>query len=65
MPRVIVMTDHAEPSQRGATVLLDESVHSLHLDNDHAAIQFVERIGWAISDAEELERGPESSWASA
>jgi hypothetical protein len=59
------MTDHTEPSQRGSAVLLDESVHSLHLDNDHAAIQFVERIGWAISDAEELERGSEASCASA
>jgi hypothetical protein len=65
MPRVVVITDHTEQSPRGPTVLLDESVHSLHLDTDHAAIQFVERIGWAISDAEDLESGPEPSWASA
>lgn len=50
MPRIIVTTDpttdHAPP------VLLDESVYSIHLDNEHNAAQLIERLGWAISDAE-------------
>jgi hypothetical protein len=52
MPRVIVTTDHA---QRDGTVLFDEQVHSVHLSTDHSARQFVERLGWAISDAESTE----------
>jgi hypothetical protein len=55
MPRVIVTTD---PSQlpRDVAVLLDEQVQTLHLSSGHAAAQLVERIAWAISDAEDAER---------
>jgi hypothetical protein len=55
MPRIIVTTD---PSQRpdGAAVLLNEHVHSVHLSTGHAAAQLVERLAWAISDAEDAER---------
>jgi hypothetical protein len=42
----------ADPS-----VLLDEHVHSVHLSTDHAAAQFVERLAWAISDAEDADGG--------
>ena len=54
MPRIIVTTD---PSQLSADVpvLLDEQVHSVHLSTGHAASQLVERIAWAISDAEHVE----------
>jgi len=51
MPRVMVISDGAGPG-RGA-VLMDEQVRSIHLDSDHSAWQFIERLGWAISDAEE------------
>jgi hypothetical protein len=61
MPRIIVTTD---PSQLPpeAAVLLDEHVHSVHLSTGHAAAQLVERLAWAISDAEEAEvsRSPAS-----
>jgi len=55
MPRVIVITDQADPGK--APVLLDERVHPVHLSTDRGATQFIERLGWAISDAEEAERG--------
>lgn len=56
MPRVIVTTDPTiDP--RGPAVLLDEQIHSVHLSTGHAAAQFVERVAWAISDAEDLDRG--------
>ena len=55
MPRVIVTIDEEEP-RTSAPVLLNEYVDSVHLDSDHSAMQFVERLGWAISDAENLER---------
>jgi hypothetical protein len=54
MPRVMVITDQADPGK--APVLLDERVQAVHLSTDHAAMQFIERLGWAISDAEEAER---------
>jgi hypothetical protein len=55
MPRIIVTTD---PSQRrdDAPVLLDECVYSVHLSSDLAVAQLVERIAWAVSDAEHAER---------
>jgi hypothetical protein len=56
MPRVIVTTDPTAAAG-SAAVLLDESVHTVHLDTDHAAAALVERIAWAITDAEDAERG--------
>jgi hypothetical protein len=55
MPRIIVTTD---PSKRidDAPVLLDERVHAVHVSTDHAAAQLVERLTWAIKDAERAER---------
>ncbi|MGO8905066.1 MAG: hypothetical protein ACLQMH_05505 [Solirubrobacteraceae bacterium] len=54
MPRIIVTTD---PSllRDDASVLLDEQVHPVHLSTGHAAAQLVERLAWAISDAEAAE----------
>ena len=52
MPRIIVTTDPNE--RRDSPVLLDERVYSLHLCDDHAAEQLIERLAWAVSDAEDL-----------
>jgi hypothetical protein len=54
MARIIVTTDHGE--QRDAPVLLDERVCSDHLSDDHSAAQLIERLGWAVTDAEHAER---------
>ena len=56
MPRIIVTTANGAQPREGA-VLLDELVQSVHLSTGHAAAQLVERLAWAISDAEEAERG--------
>jgi hypothetical protein len=56
MPRIIVTTDLCAAHDE-SDVLLDEQVHSVHLSTDHAATQLVERLAWAISDAEAAERG--------
>jgi hypothetical protein len=54
MARIIVTTD---PIRDAAPIrLLDESVYSVHLDNDHNAAQLIERVGWAIADAESNQR---------
>jgi hypothetical protein len=54
MPRIIVTTDPLD--EREAPVLLDESVESLHLSDDHAAEQLIERLAWAVNDAEDRQR---------
>ena len=54
MPRVIVTTQPYQPSD-DAQVLFDEDVYSVHLSTRHAAGQLVERISWAVRDAEEAE----------
>ena len=51
MPQIIVTTTD-EPR----SVLLDEHVCGAHLSNDHSAAQLIERLGWAINDAENTER---------
>jgi hypothetical protein len=54
MPRVIVTTDPVRLPDN-VSVLLDERIHAVHVSSDHAAAQLVERIAWAISDAEDAE----------
>jgi hypothetical protein len=54
MPRIIVTTDPVD--ERDAPVLLDERVHSMHLADDHAAEQLIERLAWAVNDAEDKQR---------
>ena len=54
MARIIVTANPGDSLD--APVLLEESVSSVHLSTDHAAAQLVERLAWAISDAEDAER---------
>jgi hypothetical protein len=60
MPRIIVTTDTSDPRGRvhpdTTPVLLDERVDSVHLCDDHAAEQLIERLAWAVTDAEDLQR---------
>jgi hypothetical protein len=61
MPQIVVMTD-AAPS-REATVLLRERVTPSDLDSNHFSAQLVERLGWALVDADDFEHsssGPRS-----
>ncbi len=56
MPRIIVTTDTLASKQADeAPVLLEEHVHSVHLSTGHATAQLIERLAWAIGDAERAE----------
>jgi hypothetical protein len=55
MPRITVTADPASSKSSDAPVLLSESVHSVHLSTEHAAAQLIERLAWAVSDAEDAE----------
>ncbi len=52
MPRIIVTSDETAPDD-GAAVLLDLRVRSAQLSEEDHASRFIERLGWAISDAED------------
>jgi hypothetical protein len=55
MPRIIVTTGPVSSPVSDAPVLFDEHVHAVHLSDDHAAAQLIERLAWAIDDAESTE----------
>ena len=57
MPRIVVTTEPRLPSN-GNSVLLDERIVTADLDSDHFAAQLIERIGWALLDADGAERNP-------
>jgi hypothetical protein len=51
MPRIIVTAENG--SER--PVLLDERVEPVHLDDTHHSVELLERIAWALADAEKAE----------
>ena len=53
MARIIVTADPTQADD--PPVLLEESVSSVHLSTGHAAAQLVERLAWAIADAEDAD----------
>lgn len=54
MPRIIVTAEaHQAPD---SAMLLDERVAASDLESEHFAAQLIERIGWALFDADDRER---------
>jgi hypothetical protein len=53
MPRILVLTEPIEKPDDG--VMLDEHIATSDLASDHFATQLIERIGWALADAESTE----------
>jgi hypothetical protein len=53
MPQILVVTDSAE--QAAGTVVYRERVLSTDLESDHFSGQLVERVGWAVKDADQIE----------
>jgi hypothetical protein len=56
MPQIIVK---AASGDRPGAVTLQERISGNDLNSDHFAGQLVERIGWALLDAEDLEDSAE------
>jgi hypothetical protein len=50
MTRIIVTTDQQGSADQ--RILLDEEVCPQHMSDKHSAAQLLERLGWAVSDAE-------------
>jgi hypothetical protein len=53
MPRLIVTTETDEENTNA--IVHDERVLASNLDNEHSSAQLIERVGWALEDAEKLE----------
>jgi hypothetical protein len=51
--RIIVMPDGE--SGESVPILFDEQVSAIHIDDRHSAIQLIERLTWAVHDAEEID----------
>ena len=51
MPHIIVKADDAE-----GAVMLRERVNVADFQSPHFAAQLVERLGWAVGDADQAER---------
>jgi hypothetical protein len=56
MPQIVVRTSGVE-SKRGAEVMRERVVAS-DLESEQFASQLVERIGWALADADTIEESP-------
>ena len=57
MPQIIVAADRGAAFGQGA-VTLREGVSVADFESEHFASQLVERLGWAVDDADQLERSP-------
>jgi len=58
MPRIIISIGAGVGTDGfGRPCTLDELVSTDHLNDDYASLRLLERICWAIEDAEEQERG--------
>ena len=54
MPRVIVMSESG--TEHEGAITLDERVTSADMRSGHHADQLIERVGWAVHDADDVER---------
>jgi 1,6-anhydro-N-acetylmuramate kinase len=57
VPQIIVKADRSSDRGEGA-VMLRERVNVADFESDHFAAQLVERLGWAVNDAHEVEQEP-------
>jgi len=59
MARIIVIADVPGHAKVDAPVLMDEEVRPEHLADECASQQIVERVAWAVLDAQEVSQ----TWA--
>ena len=56
MARIIVIADTPGPASIDAPVLMDEEVRPDHLSDEHTSRQIIERVAWAVLDAQEVSK---------
>jgi hypothetical protein len=57
MPQLLISTDRR--GEDSGKVVYRERVSLSDLESDHFSNQLVERVGWALHDADELELEPD------
>ena len=57
MPQILVVTE--TPNETDSKVVYSERVALTDLESDHFSGQLVERVGWAMLDADRLEHRKE------
>lgn len=55
MPHIIVTADRTDDRGEGP-VMLNERVNATDFESGHFAARLVERLGWAVADADEAEK---------
>jgi hypothetical protein len=55
MPHIIVTADRTDEGGEGP-VMLNERVNATDFESGHFAARLVERLGWAVADANEAEK---------
>jgi hypothetical protein len=55
MPEIIVTADRSSERGEGA-VMWRERISPADFESDHFQAQLVQRLGWAVVDADEVER---------
>jgi hypothetical protein len=58
MPQILVVTDPAE--RDASTVVYRERISTSDLESDHFSGQLVERVGWAVVDADQIEHAKDT-----
>jgi len=56
MPQILIEADRRADGDSN-TIVYRERINLSDLESDHFSGQLVERVGWAVLDADELERG--------
>ncbi len=54
MARIIVIADVPGRANIDAPVLMDEEIKPDHLADEHASHQIIERVAWAVLDAQDV-----------
>ena len=54
MARILVVSEQQD------RILLDEYVHPAHIEDEHASLQILERLAWAIKDASAIKDTPQT-----
>lgn len=52
MPHVVIV---ATPKNAAPEIVYREQVKPAHVQDDHSAAQLIQRVGWAVVDAQEVE----------
>jgi hypothetical protein len=60
MPHIIVTADGTEKGVEGP-VMLNERINATDFESGHFAARLVERLGWAVADADEAEKVTDSA----